>query len=200
MGNTIPYFEITPSRYKVDKGKTVILKCSLEGVYKTASWKKRNHQNSTVTNIIIDDSKYIGSTVKYPSLVIVNADLNDTGSYFCTVTYGKNNLKKRGPDVSLTVEGIKMASLKYKVDYSGEIKLVCTLIGSPKSICWYRNSLDNTTERIVIDSSKYKGSTVDDPSLEIVNVNENDTGSYFCTARFSGNEELSGDTVSVIIQ
>ncbi|VDI49227.1 proline-, glutamic acid- and leucine-rich protein 1 [Mytilus galloprovincialis] len=193
--------KIEKENYEVDCGKTVTLECVLIGISnsKAVCWH-RIKENTKMDDIIIDGSKYMGSNVTNPSLVIVNVNENDTGFYFCTAKVEDREVT--GEKVSVSVQGIKMASLKYKVDYSRATKLMCTFFRSPRSmsVCWYRHSLDSTTQRIVIDSSKYKGSTLDDPSLEIVNVNENDTGSYFCTATFSGNEELRGDTVSVLVQ
>ncbi|XP_071133084.1 cell adhesion molecule CEACAM5-like [Mytilus edulis] len=193
--------KIAKENYEVDSGKTVTLECVLIGISSSEAvcWH-RIKENNTMGDIIIDGSKYKGSSVTNPSLVIIDVNENDSGLYCCTAKVDDRELT--GDKISVSVQGIKMKSLNYKVDYFSAVKLVCTIIGGPslKSISWYRTSLNNNTKSIVIDGSKYKRSTIKDPSLEIVNVNENDAGFYICEAMFSRHNKLRGDAVSVIVQ
>lgn len=98
---------------------------------------------------------------------------------------------------------IKMTTLEYKVDYGNTIVLECVLIGipHPESISWHRRRQDNTVTDISIDNSKYMGSTLINPSLIVVNVNENDSGSYFCTVAIVGIKSvITGEIVSLHIK
>ncbi|VDI25860.1 Hypothetical predicted protein, partial [Mytilus galloprovincialis] len=96
---------------------------------------------------------------------------------------------------------IRMTKSEYKVNYGATILLECVLIGNPnlKSVCWYKETPNETAKSIITNGSKYKGSTVNNPSLVILSVNENDNGTYFCTAKVD-DRELRGDTVSVGVQ
>lgn len=98
------------------------------------------------------------------------------------------------------IAGVKMTTLEYKVEHGITLKLESVLFGSPNltSVYWRKKSLNDTRFRnLEIDGAKYKGSTTDNPSLVITDVNENDMGFYYCTANVSGGEGLIGDTVSV---
>lgn len=91
-----------------------------------------------------------------------------------------------------------MKSLNYVVSYGKTITLECDLVGSfnPMSLVWQKNSQEKTTEIIIIDGLKYKGSTVGNPSLIISSINQNDSGGYFCT--IAGKEkEIRGEEVSL---
>lgn len=100
---------MTAAEYYVANGKTIILQCALVNISTPTSvfWQKRisSSQENRTENIIIDGSKYKGSNLRNPSLVIVNANQSDTGSYFCTATVAGVGEEIKGDDVSLTIEG-----------------------------------------------------------------------------------------------
>lgn len=109
---------------------------------------------------------------------------------------------KKIPYFDIIVE-IRMKSLKNTVEYGSTVTLECELIGihNATSIFWKRKVPNNTTERIIVNGSKYFESTVKNPSLVIVHADENDEGFYICTASTTDeNETIVGNKVSVQVR
>ncbi|VDI24647.1 Hypothetical predicted protein [Mytilus galloprovincialis] len=187
--------------YKVDYFSAIKLVCTIIGgpSLKSISWYRTSLNNNT-KSIVIDGSKYKRSTIKDPSLEIVNVNENDAGFYFCEAMFSRHN-KLRGDAVSVIVQGIKIVKENYEVDCGKAVTLECVLIGisTSKTVCWHRTKENNKMDDIIIDGSKYMGSSVTNPSLIIADVNENDSGFYFCTAKVKG-RELTGKRVSVSVQ
>lgn len=104
-------------------------------------------------------------------------------------------------DNIVCIAALRMTQLEFTATYGKTLMLECVLIGSPnaKSVCWHKQAQNNTTKDITTDVSKYKGSTVNNPSLVIIEVNENDSGLYFCTAKVD-DRVLRGNIVSVCVQ
>lgn len=98
--------------YTVDYGATLTLECSLKGTSnaKSVFWKRKMNDNTEIVSI--DGSKFIGSTVSNPSLVIINVNNSNMGSYFCTVMFGRKKECLIGNEVSVYLQGIS-----YIVDY-----------------------------------------------------------------------------------
>lgn len=92
--------------FTVGYGRSITLQCDLIGNpnVKSVSWQRTPVDNST-EDICVDGVKYMGSKISNPSLVIVNAKENNTGSYFCTATINENE-ELRGETVSVCVQGM----------------------------------------------------------------------------------------------
>ena len=71
----------------------------------------------------------------------------------------------------------------YAANYGESTTLECTVVSNPEhtGVRWYKIS-DDIINSIIFLGEKYNGSTVAVPSLTIYNVEENDAGSYVCTA------------------
>lgn len=75
----------------------------------------------------------------------------------------------------------------YNVNYGQTIQLVCTVTGSPAAteVYWVRVRQGQSTEikASTMDTNKYSGVTLNNPSLTVLNANENDGGVYKCYAK-----------------
>ena len=72
--------------YNVNLGETVTLQCSVtaDPLHTSVYWQKVT--GGSTSTIIINNSKYEGSTVTNPSLTIKNAASGDAGTYYCYAT------------------------------------------------------------------------------------------------------------------
>ena len=82
----IPSVTIALSNYNANIGATVTLGCTVIASPSVTSVYWRRIVNNQQQNIDASNSKYSGSTVSSPSLVISNAALSDEGSYVCFAT------------------------------------------------------------------------------------------------------------------
>lgn len=117
------------------------------------------------------------------------------------VIYYPSGLKTN--DNFVYIAAIRMATSEYSVAYGTTITLECAPSGdfNPKSIYWQRRTKDNAVENILINRSKYNGSTVSSPSLIIHDVDQTDCGIYFCTADSDDETKvIRGDDVSLYVQ
>lgn len=87
---------------------------------------------------------------------------------------------------------IRVKTSEHIVDYGTTVKLECELVGSstPKLVFWQKDAKDKKTKELCIDNQKYTGSTISDPSLIIANVNQDDIGSYFCSAVLHSDSQI----------
>jgi len=78
---------------------------------------------------------------------------------------------------------IQVPQENYTVNYGESITLECRVVSNPEhtSVNWTK-LIDGNNISINFIEGKYGGSTVDVPSLTINNVEEDDAGSYVCTA------------------
>lgn len=92
--------------YTVDYGSAFALKCELVGISNATSvfWQVKA-PNYKAKRIHIDNSKYFGSTIRSPSLVIADAKEYDEGSYYCTVKTNEENKLIKGNQVAVHVRG-----------------------------------------------------------------------------------------------
>ena len=74
----------------------------------------------------------------------------------------------------------------YNGNYGQSVQLVCTVSGSPAAteVYWVKvsNGVSTTIRSSNMDTSKYSGVTLSDPSLTVLNVNEADAAVYTCYA------------------
>lgn len=76
-----------------------------------------------------------------------------------------------------------MLKSSYDVIVTSNITLACNVSATPNvtSVVWQKGSTNETTD-IGIDQVKYSGGTVDDPSLTILHLENDDAGCFTCTA------------------
>lgn len=88
--------------------------------------------------------------------------------------------------------------LRYTVQYGQYVTLKCGCNGGPpaRRIEWEKDGKRLTAP---LDGSKYIGSTVDSPSLTILNTNYNDNGIYTCIAITCNREILKGNSIDLSV-
>ena len=78
---------IQSTSYSINIGNTITLECSVTAnpQYTSVKWQKYDASNNPV-DVDMTNSRYSGSTVSTPSLVISNAVKADEGRYICLAT------------------------------------------------------------------------------------------------------------------
>lgn len=82
----IPTVTVPQPQYSINSGSSVTLQCSYTAnpVATNVYWEKTSANQVTTISTAI--SKYSGSTVQSPSLIINDADETDEATYVCKVT------------------------------------------------------------------------------------------------------------------
>ncbi|VDI02517.1 hemicentin, partial [Mytilus galloprovincialis] len=181
----------------VTLGCTVVASPSATNVY----WERivNNQQQSIDTTSSI--SRYSGSTVSNPSLVITNAQPSDEGNYICYATnsIGTGNSQQTYLNVIGNIPIVTIQESVYTVNIGDSINLVCTIQSNPPhtSVTWQKHLIGVTTT--VIISGRFSGATINSPTLTISNAKLNDEGYYVCVATNSvGNGQSSQCYLDVI--
>lgn len=90
---------------------------------------------------------------------------------------------------------VNIGSTSYSVNYGNSITLVCTVTSNPvhTSVTW--NKIQNgVSTTISVNSGKYSGGTVSQPSLVINNAGNSDEAFYICSATNSVGKGQSSQT------
>lgn len=87
---------------------------------------------------------------------------------------------------------------KYTVKFGHHITLECALTGGPPphSIAWQTNEHKKC---IVPDDKKYLWSTLNKPSLTILNADENDKGTYMCIATLRNGRKVKSPVIKLVV-
>ncbi|XP_052061299.1 hemicentin-1-like isoform X6 [Mytilus californianus] len=182
----LPVVQI-PDNYQVEIGQSVVVVCTITSnpAHTTVQWKRVN--NNQETNLDISDStQYQNGNLQNPSLTILNAATNDEGYYRCTATnsVGTGSSALSYVDVTGNILQVTVPQNIYNVNYGQSVQLVCTVTGSPAvtDVYWVkvRNSASTTIRATTMDNSKYSGVSISNPSLTILNANQNDIAVYKC--------------------
>ncbi|XP_076112265.1 hemicentin-1-like isoform X5 [Mytilus galloprovincialis] len=185
----IPVVQI-PDNYQVEIGQSVVVVCTVTSnpAHTTVQWKRVN--NNQETNLdISDSSQYQNGNLQNPSLTILNAATDDEGYYRCTATnsVGTGTSALSYVDVTGNILQVTVPQNIYNVNYGQSVQLVCTVTGSPAvtDVYWVkvRNSASTTIRATTMDNSKYSGVSLNNPSLTILNANQDDIAVYKCYGR-----------------
>ncbi|CAG2195849.1 HMCN [Mytilus edulis] len=122
-------------------------------------------------------SKYSGGTLSEQSLTIKNVDNNDAGNYTCKL---ENQFGTSEDVVELKVLYVPLVyqssdTIKAFTGDTIQLKCVYESYPEPSVVFWTRDG-----EILNISVSKYNGSTINEPSLTIVNIDQFDSGAYVC--------------------
>ncbi|CAC5377795.1 HMCN [Mytilus coruscus] len=204
---TIPVVNITKSQYSVTVGSSVIMVCTVSAnpVHTLVYWQK--DVNGVATNINLSQtSKYSGSTMTSPSLTILNAVIADQGYYKCSAqnSVGTGTSSQIFLDVSgtanpvgigqsmqgpLTVIGsvpvVTVGQTTYSTNIGNNITIACVVSAIPTHTAVYWTRKINNGNIVTLNpasSTKYSGSTIQSPSLTIIDVDLSDEGNYICHA------------------
>ncbi|CAG2221266.1 unnamed protein product [Mytilus edulis] len=167
------------------------------------------------------NSRYNGSQVNSPSLVISQTITSDEGRYFCLATNAVGTGQSQ--QTYLTVVGSTPTATvdqpQYSANKGSDITLQCSYTANPAAsmVRWERDNgntvveigdTTNTinmslaegnrgnTETIYIHGGKYNGSSISNPSLNISDVEFSDAGTYYCYAR---NSVGTGSSTQVVL-
>ncbi|XP_069133480.1 hemicentin-1-like isoform X12 [Argopecten irradians] len=197
----IPTVTISQNAYSTNTGNSITLGCTVSAnpAHTSVSWQ-RNVGSGTET-LTIDDVNYSGSTVNSPSLTVLNADTSDTGTYTCFATNSVGTGQSSATTLTVTgnIPTVTISQNAYNTNSGNTITLECTVSANPAhtSVFWQRN-VGSGTESITIDSVNYSGSTVNSPSLTVINADTSDTGTYTCFATNSvGTGQSTSTTLTV---
>ncbi|XP_051483767.1 contactin-6 isoform X3 [Apus apus] len=172
----------TRSTVSVREGQGVVLLCGPPPHYGGLSYTWIF--NNTTLHVQEDTRRFVSQETG--NLYIAKVEPSDVGNYTCLVTNSRAERSARGPPTPLTLrtDGV-MGEYEPKIEVrfpettyaqkGSSVRLECFALGNPvPSISWKRsdgNSLTNKTEH-----NKTKG------VLEIPDVQQEDEGSYECTA------------------
>ncbi|XP_069133471.1 serine-rich adhesin for platelets-like isoform X3 [Argopecten irradians] len=197
----IPTVTISQNAYNTNSGNTITLECTVSAnpAHTSVFWQR--NVGSGTESITIDSVNYSGSTVNSPSLTVINADTSDTGTYTCFATNSVGTGQSTSTTLTVTgnVPTVTIAQSAYITNTGSTISLECTVSANPahSTVFWQRN-IGTGTESINIDDVKYSGSTVNSPSLTVINADTSDTGTYTCFATNSvGTGQSSATTLTV---
>ncbi|XP_052103257.1 hemicentin-1-like [Mytilus californianus] len=182
----LPTVTVTLSNYNTNIGGTVILGCTVDATPAATNvyWQRiiNNQQQSIDTTS--SNSRYSGSTVSSPSLVITNAQSLDEGNYICYATnsIGTSNSQQTYLNVLGNIPVVTVQESVYSVNIGGSINLVCNIQANPPhtSVTWQK-IMNGVTTTVTI-SGRFSGATVNSPTLTISNVILDDEGYYVCFA------------------
>ncbi|XP_063441331.1 hemicentin-1-like isoform X2 [Mytilus trossulus] len=181
---SLPTVTIQSSTYTGQYGNSVTLVCTVSAVpFQTnVYWEKDGF-----AQINSGDNGYSGSTTNNPSLTITSVTTSDQGTYRCYAT----NIVGTGQSstTQLTISGgllsvtIDQPSLSAVLG-SNSVTIGCTVTGQPSasSVSWTKNSGGQTTNINIGNSGKYQGGSINNPSLTIFNIAQNDEANYVCSA------------------
>ncbi|VDH91359.1 Hypothetical predicted protein, partial [Mytilus galloprovincialis] len=188
IGN-IPTLNITQSAYSVNVGSQITIPCTVSAIPKETNiyWTVTVGNNTEQTiSIMKNTQKYQGSSVNSPSLIILSTTQSDSGVYRCHAT---NNVGTgHSNPTTLHVVGNKptvtVSRTYYLVDYGNSVELICTVSAAPihTDVYWTRIQNELPVTISTVNTAKYSGSTVSNPSLTISNVDQNDETYYTCYA------------------
>ncbi|XP_025101325.1 hemicentin-1-like isoform X2 [Pomacea canaliculata] len=186
--NYSPVVNTPVAYYNGSRGGSVTMKCEVTAnpAPTGISWYKDGSPLVTSGS----GGKYSGGTTSTPDLTVNTLSGNDTGSYLCTAI---NSLgSANGTDIRLEVTYaplITSSSAPLTGTELSPLTLPCTYDAnpSPTRVLWTKNSVN-----ITLPSSPYTGGTPGTPSLTIVSLTLEDTGSYACTVVNSLGNTSSG--------
>ncbi|XP_060079143.1 hemicentin-1-like [Ylistrum balloti] len=203
---TIPVVTISQNTYSVLLGLSVTIDCAVSAVptHSSVEWRRitTTGGNTVSTPIVIDNINYSGGSVSSPNLQVNSAENNDEGFYVCTATnsVGTGTSNQAFLSVTGAPPTVTVAQTSYTIITGGTITLQCSAFGNPAvtNVAWTRSINNGPFTTITVDGNSFSGSSLNNPSLTVINADSNDLGIYKCTASNSlGTSESDQVTLTV---
>ncbi|XP_069107388.1 basement membrane-specific heparan sulfate proteoglycan core protein-like [Argopecten irradians] len=198
----IPAVLVPQTTYEVTTGAAVTLICNVNAnpTAQSVLWEKL-HEILFIQVVITTNNRYAGGTVNVPSLTITDSQPPDSGTYRCSATNSVGT--GTSGTLQLTVTGgiptVSVPETHYTAVSGGTLILVCNIISNPihTSVIWQKlvNHIYHQVE--IATSSRHSGGTISSPSLQITNVQSDDSGTYRCSA---ANQVGTGVSSSIELQ
>ncbi|VDI12391.1 Hypothetical predicted protein, partial [Mytilus galloprovincialis] len=185
----VPTVQVSLPSYQVNFGSSIMLVCLVVSnpAHFQVYWRKTVGGTTSNIDVINSGGKYSGSTVPIPSLTINNAASSDEASYTCYATnsVGTGQSTSTSLNVIGNIPTVTVYQTIYNVNYGNSAVLVCSVTANPVHTSVYWRKIKNgvsTDIAIASSNSKYSGSTISNPSLQINNADLNDEANYVCFA------------------
>ncbi|XP_060078232.1 hemicentin-1-like, partial [Ylistrum balloti] len=198
---TVPSVTVSQSSYSVTTGTSVTLSCTVSANPSHTSVFWQRNVGSGTQSITIDNVNFSGATVSSPSLTVISASTDDSGSYTC---YATNSVGTGlGSTITLTVSGsiptVTATPTSYTVTNGNNAVLQCSVSASPAvSNVFWQKLINNVYTTLTTGTGAYSGATTSSPTLTVLNANSDDSGSYICMASNSvGTGQSSVVTLTV---
>ncbi|CAG2218677.1 unnamed protein product [Mytilus edulis] len=198
--NSAPVVNVASNAYSVNIGNSITLQCNVQAnpFHTSVKWQRVDNNDNAV-DIDMTNSRYNGSQVNSPSLVISQTITSDEGRYFCLATNAVGTGQSQ--QTYLTVVGSTPTATvdqpQYSANKGSDITLQCSYTANPAAsmVRWERDN-GNTVVEIgdTTNNNKYGGSAVSSPSLIIYNAEESDEGNYKCKVTNSVGTGISPTT------
>lgn len=186
-----PKIMVSQTEFTVLQNRTVVLPCQASGRPQPKIRWERDGQEISSTDYRIPHGRVHYITLHTGGLAIPHVRAEDEGVYRCVA---ENNAGEDYAEMTLTVQVppmIQPAPQTMVVSVGDKMTLPCATSGNPKpSITWYY-------ERRRIDPRDPKYTVMEDGSLVINSVQEEDTGSYVCSAQNIAGRDSQGRLLRV---
>ncbi|CAC5368831.1 unnamed protein product [Mytilus coruscus] len=178
----VPDVSTTPTYHEL-RGSNVSLWCypnpGTSPPIRNVFWSmKIGGSNPMFKTIHINQNKFSGGDLQTPSMTISDLEAADNGIYRCNV----KNAKGEGYSDSQLLTGdlptVSIQNNNFYPKIGQSFNIPCT-IGESTIVQWSRVR-PRRKEVISLDSSKYSGGTIGNPSLTITSIVSSDNGEYQC--------------------
>ncbi|XP_052080325.1 hemicentin-1-like isoform X2 [Mytilus californianus] len=187
----IPIVTITNAVYNRTYGDNVTLECKIDSSPNHSHVYWQHIYNETVFNVTSDSPFVYGATVTNPSLTLLQLSSEESGHYICFAV----NIVGTGKSepTTLTILGeqkdlvVNVEKDRYIVMYGRSLTLECSVHTARQSppvreIYWQYNN-NGVLTTIVKDTDGISGSSIEVPSLTILDVTTSESGIYICFAK-----------------
>lgn len=82
----VPTVTVSQMFYNQTIGRNTFLKCSVTATPNATNVFWQKYTNNRYRNVTVDGLRFNGANLNFPSLLIVNSQISDTGSYRCGAT------------------------------------------------------------------------------------------------------------------
>ncbi|XP_063411625.1 hemicentin-1-like [Mytilus trossulus] len=177
----------TPSaNYSVVYGDSVTMVCNVTAFPKLEYVNWQGNNNGIYTTLNKGAVGTDGIAIHNPSLTIKSVSFADEGIYHCFASNIAGT--ERSDAMNLSVNGgtplVTIPVSRYFSNYGTEVTMECEVTATPPGyIIFWEKNVNGIKTVINAESPGTRGSTINNPSLTILNVTITDSGSYSCLAK-----------------